>query len=159
MDPIKYIFEKPSLTDRISQWKILLSEYDTQYVAQKAIKGSVLADQLAPHPMEDYQPFKFDFPDDDIMVIKDYKILGPYERPEPGEQWTLMFDGASNAIGHRVWVVLMSPKNFHLPFTVKLCFTCTNDMVQYEACILGLEEAIDLRIKFLEVYGKQDMLT
>ncbi|XP_050915999.1 uncharacterized protein LOC127131109 [Lathyrus oleraceus] len=69
------------------------------------------------------------------------------------ERWTLMFDGASNATGHGIGEVLMSPKNFHLPFTTKLYFTCTSNMVEYEACILGLEEAIELRIKILKVYG------
>lgn len=47
----------------------------------------------------------------------------------------------------------MSPENFHLPLTAKHCFTCTNNMNEYEACILGLEYAIDLRTKILEVYG------
>ncbi|KAI5415402.1 hypothetical protein KIW84_040736 [Lathyrus oleraceus] len=55
MDPIKYIFEKPALTGRISRWQMLLSEYDIEYRSQKAIKGSVLADQLAHQPIEDYQ--------------------------------------------------------------------------------------------------------
>src|ERR1044072_3630634 len=32
-------------------------------------------------------------------------------------------------------------------------FDYTNNMAEYEACILGLEEAIDLRIKILDVYG------
>ncbi|XP_050890455.1 uncharacterized protein LOC127095866 [Lathyrus oleraceus] len=131
---------------------MLLSDHDIQYVAQKAIKGSILADHLAHHPMEDYQPLKFDFPDEDIMVIKDYEISGPDEEPESGERCTLMFHGASNAIGHEVGVLLMSPKNFHLPFTTKLCFTCMSNMAEYEACILGLEKAIELRIKFFEVY-------
>ena len=31
MDPIKYIFEKPALTGRISHWQMLLSEYDIEY--------------------------------------------------------------------------------------------------------------------------------
>jgi len=44
MDPIKYIFEKSALTGRIARWQMLLSEYDIQYVTQKAIKGSSLAD-------------------------------------------------------------------------------------------------------------------
>ncbi|XP_050908278.1 uncharacterized protein LOC127121891 [Lathyrus oleraceus] len=39
------------------------------------------------------------------------------------------------------------------PFTVRLCFDCTNNVAEYVACILGLEAAIDLRIKILEVYG------
>lgn len=44
MDSIKYIFEKPGLTGRIDCWKMLLSEYEIQYVTQKAIKGSVLSE-------------------------------------------------------------------------------------------------------------------
>ena len=40
MDPVKYIFEKPALTGRITRWQVLLSEFDIVYVTQKAIKGS-----------------------------------------------------------------------------------------------------------------------
>ncbi|XP_050875865.1 uncharacterized protein LOC127079525, partial [Lathyrus oleraceus] len=128
MDPIKYIFEKPALTGRLARWQMLLSEYDIQYVSQKAIKGSVLSDYLANQPVEDYQPLKFDFPDEDIMVVKDCEVPGLDEGPEPGSRWKLMFDA-------------------------RLCFDCTNNIAEYEACILGIEAAIDLRIKILEVCG------
>ena len=47
MDPIKYIFEKPALSGRISPCQMVLTEYDIQYTTQKEIKGSVLADHLA----------------------------------------------------------------------------------------------------------------
>ena len=47
MDPIKYIFEKPTLTRRIARWQVLLSEFDIVYVNQKATKGSALVDHLA----------------------------------------------------------------------------------------------------------------
>ena len=33
LDPIKYIFEKPSLLGKIARWQVLLSEYDIQYVS------------------------------------------------------------------------------------------------------------------------------
>ena len=79
MDPIKYIFEKPELIGRLARWKMLLSEYDIQYVTQKAIKGSILADHIAHQPLEEYQTMKFDFPDEDIMKLDDN------EGPEPGE--------------------------------------------------------------------------
>ncbi|XP_050920017.1 uncharacterized protein LOC127137612 [Lathyrus oleraceus] len=157
MDSIEYIFEKPAVTGRISRWKMLLTEYDIQYVTQKAIKGSVLSDYLSHLPDEGYQPLRFDFPDEDIMFIRDFTMPGseisPEEGPEPGLQWTLVFDGASNARGHGIGAVITSPTDFHLPFTVRLCFDCTNNMEEYEACIYGLEAAIDLRIKILEVYG------
>ena len=31
-------------------------------------------------------------------------------------------------------------------------------MAEYEACIMGLEEAIDLRIKYLDVYGDSSLV-
>ena len=39
MDLIKYIFEKPALSGRITRWQMILTEYDIQYTTQKAIKG------------------------------------------------------------------------------------------------------------------------
>ena len=33
LDPIKYIFEKPSLSRRIARWQVLLSEFDILYVS------------------------------------------------------------------------------------------------------------------------------
>ena len=34
-----------------------------------------------------------------------------------------------------------------------LCFNCTNNMAEYEACIFGLKDAINLGIKSLNVSG------
>ena len=47
MDPIKYIFEKPTLTRKISRWQMLLSKFDIVFVKSKAIKGQAIADYLA----------------------------------------------------------------------------------------------------------------
>ena len=47
MNPIKYIFEKPALTGKISRWQMLLSEFDIMFVKRKAIKGQVIANYLA----------------------------------------------------------------------------------------------------------------
>ena len=44
MDPLKYLFEKPALSGRLSRWLILLVEFDLKYVARKTIKGSVVSD-------------------------------------------------------------------------------------------------------------------
>ena len=65
----------------------------------------------------------------------------------------MVFDGASNTLGNIIGVVIMSPQGCHIPFTARLCFDCTNNMAEYKACIMGIKAAIDLRIKFLSVYG------
>ena len=53
MDPIKYIFEKPTPTKKISHWQMLLSEFDIVFVTRKAIKGQAIADYLANWPLND----------------------------------------------------------------------------------------------------------
>ena len=49
--------------------------------------------------------------------------------------------------------MIVTPHGSHIPFTARLSFDFTNDMAEYEAFIMGLEEAIDLRIKVLDVHG------
>jgi ribonuclease HI len=155
MDPIKYIFEKPALTGRIARWQKLLSEYDIEYRTQKAIKGSILADHLAHQPIDDYQSIKFDFPDEEIMYLKmkDCDEPLPEEGPDPESRWGLIFDGAVNAYGNGIGAVIITPKGTHIPFSARLLFDCTNNIAEYEACIMGIEEAIDLRIMIFDIYG------
>ena len=87
------------------------------------------------------------------MLITDCEKPRPYEGPEQGSRWTMVFDGAFNALGNEIGDVIIYPEGWYTPFTVRLCFDCVNNMAEYEACILGLKAAIDLRIKFLSVYG------
>ena len=61
---------------------------------------------------------------------------------------TMVFDGASNALGNGIGVVIVSLKGFHTPFTARFYFDCTNNMAEYEACVMGIKASIDMRIKF-----------
>ncbi|XP_052481158.1 uncharacterized protein LOC105762002 [Gossypium raimondii] len=139
--------ESTTLNGRMARWQILLSEFDIVYVSQKAVKGSAIADFLASRALEDYEPLSFDFPNEDLMCI-----AATEENPQEGHGWRLNFDGASNAVGNGIGAVLVSPNGDHYPFTCKLDFDCTNNMAEYEACIMGIRAAIERRIKVLEVY-------
>ena len=122
LDPIKYIFEKPSLFGRITRWQVLLSEFNILYVSQKAIKGSAIVDFLTERANEEYETMSFDFPNEDLMAV-----LQIEEEKLPKENgWKMYFDGVLNALGCGVRAVLMSPNGNHYPFIVKLIFDCTN---------------------------------
>lgn len=95
---------------------------------------------------------KFNFLDEDILFVRDCAIPSPDERPEPGSQWTLVFDGGSNAQVHGIGAIITSPTGFHLPFTTRLYFDYTNNIAEYEACTFGVKATIYLSIKILEVY-------
>ena len=64
-----------------------------------------------------------------------------------------LFDGAVNQYGNGIGAVIITPQGTHLPFTTRLTFKCTNNMAEYEAFIMGLEEAMNLIIKYLDVFG------
>ncbi|KAA3481490.1 RNA-directed DNA polymerase (Reverse transcriptase), Ribonuclease H [Gossypium australe] len=148
LDPLKYMMESTALNGRMAQWKILLSEFDIVYVNQKAVKGSAIANFLANRALEDYEPLNFDFPNEDLMYVTTTE-----EDSQEGHHWKLNFDGASNAVDNRIGAVLVSPNGDHYPFTSKFDFDCTNNMAEYEACIMGIRAAIEQKIKVLEVYG------
>ena len=47
---------------------------------------------------------------------------------------------------------------FHIPLAVKLNFETTNNMVEYEACIAGMEALQELGIKEAEVFGDSTLV-
>ena len=104
LDPIKFIFEKPSLFGRIARWQVLLSEFDILYVSQKTIKRSAIAEFLAERANEEYEPMSFDFPDEDLIVVLQIEK----EKSPEKNRWKMYFDGASNALGSGVGTVLIS---------------------------------------------------
>ena len=65
----------------------------------------------------------------------------------------MYFDGATNLSGSRIEAVLIAPKGQHYLISAKLVFLCTNNIAEYEACILGLQLALSMKIRRLQVYG------
>ena len=95
--------------------------------------------------VDDYQSMNFEFPDENIMLVIDCEEPGPDEGLKKGSRWTMVFDRASNALGNVIGVVIISPQGFHMPFTSRLCFECTNNMAEYEVCIMGIKGEWDTK--------------
>ncbi|XP_070021843.1 uncharacterized protein [Nicotiana sylvestris] len=141
MDPLKYIFQKPMPTGKLAKWQIHFSEFDIVYVTQKAIKGQALADHLAKNPVDgEYAPLKMNFPDKEVSVIGE-DIAKSYDG------WRMFFDGATNFKGVGIRAVLVSEIGQYYLVSAKLRFPCTNNMAEYEACILGLKVDINMNIQ------------
>ena len=74
----------------------------------------------------------------------------------------MYFDGATNHSRYGIGVLLISPHGEHIPRSVHLAFSdrhpTTNNIVEYEACILGLKMALKLGIRQMEVFGDCNMV-
>ncbi|XP_070028847.1 uncharacterized protein [Nicotiana sylvestris] len=72
--------------------------------------------------------------------------------------WKLFFDGAANMKDIGIRAVLISETGHHYLVTAQLRFYCTNNMAEYEACILGLRLAVDIGVEEVLVLGDSDLL-
>ncbi|XP_037495675.1 uncharacterized protein LOC119370840 [Jatropha curcas] len=143
-NPLKFLMERPVLNCKMAKWVSVLAAYDLKFVQRKVVKGGALADQLvadqlAELPVED-QMQEVEFPDEDLLSLE-------------SEVWEMYFNGASNYHGNGVGVVFKTPCGEYIPIAVKLDFDCTNNEAEYEACIKGLEAALEKEIKVLRVYS------
>ncbi|PKI72930.1 hypothetical protein CRG98_006630 [Punica granatum] len=116
-DPLKYLLGSPSSMRNIAKWRCQLTEYDIEY---------------------DDTPINFDFPDEGILQV---------DEEEDGTAWKMYFDGAVNSTGSGIGAVMISQDGCYYPIAAKVDFSCTNNMAEYEACILDLQAAIDFKTK------------
>ncbi|XP_070028950.1 uncharacterized protein [Nicotiana sylvestris] len=139
-------------TRKLAKWEILLSQFDIVYITQKAVKGQALADHLLQNPVgEEFERLKTYFPDEEVSLVGE-DIVEAYNG------WRMFFDGATNFKGVGIGAVLVSKKGQHYTVSAKLRFPCTNNMVEYEACIMGLNLAIDMNIQELLVIRDSNLL-
>jgi hypothetical protein len=114
------------------------------YMTRKTVKINDIIDHLLNNAIEYYEPLNFDFREEDLLVVK---------KEEELDQWTMYFDGVVNIQGNGAKVVIVFPNRKQYPVSIKLQYECTNNTAEYEACILGLEVVLELKINKFEVYG------
>ncbi|XP_057481966.1 uncharacterized protein LOC130768877 [Actinidia eriantha] len=145
-NPVKYIMTKLVLSDQLARWSLLLQEFEIIYVPQKAIKGQALADFLADHPIPADWELSKELPDEDVLFIQ-------VQLP-----WKMYFDGASHREGAGDGVVFLTPEGDVLPYAFTLTQLCSNNEAEYQALILGLEMAIDMKQLRLKLYGDSKLI-
>ena len=74
-----------------------------------------------------------EFPDEDVMLI------------EVQPPWKMYFDGAAHRGGAGAGVVFITSQEQIIPFSFTLKQCCSNNVAEYQALILGLEMAVDMK--------------
>ncbi|XP_027090247.2 uncharacterized protein [Coffea arabica] len=72
--------------------------------------------------------------------------------------WSMYFDGAAHRDGAGAGVVFYTPEADILPYSFTLTRRCSNNVAEYQALILDLETAIDMKQLHLRVYGDSKLV-
>jgi ribonuclease HI len=112
--PLKDIMRNREATGRVGKWAVELNEFIIDYVHRSSIQSQALA-EWTPGAHEE-------------GTNKDT------------EAWTVFCDGSWGTFGAGAAAVLVAPSKVKTCFAVKLDFSCTNNIAEYEALLLGLRK-------------------
>jgi ribonuclease HI len=116
--PLKDIMRNREATGRIGKWAAELNEFTIDYVHRSSIQSQALADFIA-----DWTPGAHE-----EEVNKDV------------EAWIVFCDGSWGTFGAGAAAVLVAPSKVKTWYAAKLDFSCTNNIAEYEALLLGLRK-------------------
>ncbi|KAG9449464.1 hypothetical protein H6P81_009429 [Aristolochia fimbriata] len=105
-----------------------------------AIKGQALANFLVDRPLPAEWELIEEFPDEEIFLVE---VLPP---------WEIYFDGAARRNGAGVAVLFMSPRKDLLPYLFVLTQNYSNNEAEYQAILLGLGMAVEMKLPQLHIY-------
>ncbi|XP_059630474.1 uncharacterized protein LOC132273531 [Cornus florida] len=137
---------RPVLSGRLARWLILFNEFEILYVPRKTVEGQALADFLADHLIPADWEISEDFPDEKVFFVD---VL---------PQWMMFFDSAPWSNGAGAGLVFVSPQRQILPYAFSFPENCSNNMAEYQALIISLQMANEMKISNIEVYGDSKLV-
>ena len=78
-------------------------------------------------------------------------------KSDKGDSWAMFFDGAYCKDGAGACILLISLAGVTYKFSFTLNFPCTNNIVEYEALLLGLRLAHKHGVKCIHVIGDSEL--
>jgi ribonuclease HI len=92
------------------------------------------------------------------IEIRKHPITTCEDPPSNASIWKMFFDGASSKESVGAGVVFISPTQETISLSYKLEFETTNNVAEYEALVLGLRAAKDMKIEELAVFGDVELI-
>ena len=135
---MKQILHKQETTGRLIKWAIELSKFDIRYKPRTTIKGQILADFIM-----EFTPAAST---ETTQLTLDLSI------------WRLSVDGATNVQGSGAGLILTSPDWIDVEYALRFDFQASNNEVEYEAVIAGLNLAHSMEADQLEVSSDSQLV-
>jgi ribonuclease HI len=132
--PLGEILRNPDAAGKIAKWSVELMGETLSYALRKAIKTQIM------------ENFVTEWTDTQLPPLQ-----------IQAECWTLYFDGSVMKTGAGASLLFISPLGEHMRYAVRLHFSLSNNMAEYEALLCSLRIAIETGIKSLDVRGDSQL--
>jgi ribonuclease HI/transposase InsO family protein len=133
--PLGEIIQCREASGRIAKWAVEIMGETISFAPRKATKSQVLADFVA------------EWVDTQLPIA-----------PIQPELWTMYFDGSLMKTGAGAGLLFISPLGKHLRYVLRLHFSASNNVAEYEALVNGLHIAIELGVRRLDAHGDSQLV-
>lgn len=135
--PMKTTLGSLNILGRMMKWAAILTKYDTQFKPQTTVKKEITASLLI--------ELSVSLPSSRCEV-QDFKI-----------EWSFYVEGTSSEQGARAGIVCNTLDGIITQRAIKFEFPASNNEVEYEAHVLGLQLTQELRASILQVYSDSQL--
>jgi ribonuclease HI len=133
--PLGEIIQYREASGRIAKWAVELMGETLSFAPRKAIKSQVLAD------------FLVEWVDTQLPTA-----------PIQPELWTMYFDGLLMKTGAGTGLLFISPLGKHVRYVLRLHFSVSNNVAEYEALVNGLRITVELGVRCLDARGDSQLV-
>lgn len=112
----------------------------------KEIKGQVITNQLKEALIYAENPLIFELPNELVFLVN------------LTNQWKIYFYGSFTQHGSKAGILFITPQGNCIPKSYMLSFSCTNNIAEYEALIIGLRITVQWQIQEIKVYGDSQLV-
>ena len=134
--PLKKAMNKLEAAGRLIQWAVELSEFNIRYQPRHAIKAQALAN----------------------FIVEFTPSCNDVEGREDSKKWVVHVDGSSTQHAGGIGVVMQSPEGDKLKHKIRLQYQATNNEIEYEALLKGLELTKSVEAKSILVLGDSQLI-
>ena len=134
--PLRRAMNKLEAVGQLIQWGIKLSEFDIRYQPRNAIKVQALAN----------------------FIAKFTPSHGDLDEENKTKAWIVQVNGSSTLYVGGIRVVLKFLEGDKLKYTTRLQYQTTNNEIEYEALLKGLELAKSLGVESIVVQGDSQLI-
>jgi ribonuclease HI len=133
--PLGEIIQCREASGRIAKRAVEIMGETISFAPRKAIKSQVLVDFVA------------EWVDNQLPIA-----------PIQPKLWTMYFDRSLMKTGAGAGLLFISPLGKHLHYELRLHFSVSNNMAEYEALVNGLRIAIELGVRRLDARGDSQLV-
>ena len=153
------MLQKPKASGRLLKWAIKLGQFEVNFCLETEVKGQALADFIAEFTYSN--AVEVTRMTNSIEATKAVGVKGIEDSESTEgdtEHWTLYIDSASNDTGSGVDMMLISPEGHKIHCTIRFGFKVSNNEAEYEALIVGLRLARNLKARNVKIFSDSQLV-